>query len=605
MVQRPRPESFFESVKESIALVVAPENRRLSLAWLACVIVVVAIGLRSSVDTASFIGIADSRESNINFDFPVNVVQLNVISGQSVKKGDLIAQVEQPELELKLQEARAELSKLSAERKLVSEMGQLGSLRRVPGGTRAQDASANPLATEIQNLEDQVAVLEDRQKSLYVFAPFDGVVGSVNYKKGETVKPYEPLMTVSPSMPTYIDAFIHEALQTKVTVGQTVTVVSMSDSSRSVEGHIVSMGSRIIELPMRIGRVQTMKMWGREIMIEIPPQNPFLLGEKVQVTHPFLQISFPIARASEKAPKPKVDATALTPQLVTVPPSIKTVSSFEPSGAVYIKDLKKFLVASDDTDKDHAPILFLLGPGGAVDSQVVKIDGLSEIHDVESVLQDDSGTLYLLSSQSANKKGENTRSRDLLIRVKRSGVKFTATGNVELRPLILAAASASKDADLSAIRDDLKSDLEIEAAYLDKDHLKVGLKKPLLKDRSSLVLDLGPIAKLMNSKTIAAADFRVDEKISFPAAKEKKTRISDMAKIGNKLIIATISKKPGHVGRLWAMNMTTKALEKIGEYPNHSPEAVAYDADAKELMVLFDEKDEPALYMKNSSIDFN
>ena len=132
----------------------------------------------------------------------------------------------------------------------------------------------------------------------------------------------------------------------------------------------------------------------------------------------------------------------------------------------------------------------------------------------------------------------------------------------------------------------------------------MALKKPLLKNGSSLVLDVGPISKLLNSKSIAASDFKVDEKISFPKD-EAKTRISDMAKIGNKLVIATISKKPGRVGRLWAMNMTTKSLEKIGEYPGHSPEAVAFDADTKELMVLFDEKDEPALYMKNSSIDFN
>jgi hypothetical protein len=78
-----------------------------------------------------------------------------------------------------------------------------------------------------------------------------------------------------------------------------------------------------------------------------------------------------------------------------------------------------------------------------------------------------------------------------------------------------------------------------------------------------------------------------------------------MTKIGNKLIIATSSKKPEKMGRLWSMNMTTKMLEKIGEYPGHSPEAVAYDSDAKELMVLFDEKEQPALFMKNSTIDFN
>jgi hypothetical protein len=599
MVQRPRPTEFTEKLKEAWALVVAPENRRLSVAWLGCVVIVLALGLHSGVDTSTFVGIADSRESNINFDFPVNVASINALAGQSVKKGDLIAQVEQPELELKLQETRALLNKLNAERRMVLEMGQLGSLR---SKAVAVDPSSDPLATEIKNLEDQVAVLENRQKSLYVFAPFDGVVGSVNFKKGETVKPFEPLISVSPSTPTYIDAFIHEALQTHVAVGQTVNVVSLNDSSREVQGHIVSMGSRIVELPIRIGRVQTTKMWGREIMIEIPHENPFLLGEKVEVSHPFIQISFPIARASEKKLVPSVKQAG--PQLVHVPPAIKTVSSFEPSGAVYLKDLKKYLIASDDTDKDHSPMLFLMGRDGAVDTQVVRINGLKELHDIESVLLDESGTVYLLASQSPNKKGEIVASRNLLIRLKRNGVEFGVDGTVELRPLLLSAIEASKDVDLDSVRKKLKKDLEIEASYIENGHLKVGLKKPLLKNGSSLVLDLGPLKKLVEKKAIAAGDFKVDQKISFPEGIEK-ARITEMSKVGNKLIISTVSKKPERVGRLWAMNMVTKSLEKIGEYPGHSPEAVAYDSDAKELMILFDEKDSPALYMKNSSLDFN
>ena len=599
MVNRPRPETFKDQIKDAVALVVAPENRRLTLGWLACVIVVLALGLRSGVTTSSFIGIADSRESIINFDFPVNVSAINVLSGQTVKKGDLIAQLDQPELELKLQEARAALNKLNAERRLVKEMGQLGSLRNEAAPI---DASNNPLATEIQNLQDQIAVLENRQKSLYVFAPFDGVVGSVNYKKSETVKPYDPLLTMSPMNPTYIDAFIHEALQTKVAVGQTVNVVSTSDTSHEIQGRVISLGSRIVELPARIGRAQTTKIWGREIMIEIPAENPFLLGEKVEVSHPFLQISFPIARASEKRPLPV--ALPTVPQLIALPPSIKTVSSFEPSGAVYLKDLKKYLVASDDTDKDHSPMLFLLGRDGAVDTQVVRIAGLNEIHDVESLFQDAAGTIYMLSSQSPNKKGEITRSRDLLIRLKRSGLQFAADGNVELRPLILSAAAASKDPEIMAIRESLKKEIEIESAYLDNGHLKVGLKKPLAKDASSLILDLGSLDKLMSTQTLAVEDIKIDQKITFPSD-DGNTRVTDMVKLGNKFLITTVSKKPTRVGRLWSMNAQTKMLEKIGEYPGHSPEAIAYDVDDKELMVLFDEKDEPALYLKNTSLEFN
>ncbi len=605
MVRRPRGNGLIEILKDSVALVIAPENRKLALAWVTCFAIVLFIGLRSSTDSTSFVGIADSRESVINFDYAVNIEQINVISGQAVKKGDLLAQVDQPQLEIKLQEARAGLRKLVAEKNLLTEMGRIGSLKSSMNSRAANgDSAANPLSAEIENLQQQVASLESRERNSYVFAQIDGVVGSVNFKKGETAAPYAPVITISPNTPSYIDAFLHESLKTRVEVGQRLTITSLTDSSKSIEGTVASMGSRIIELPVRIGRVQSQKMWGREILIEIPEHNPFLLGEKVDVSHPFISVSFPLARADEKEVKPKPLAPSTKPQEVSVPVAVKNISGFEPSGAAYIKELKKFVVASDDTDSNHAPLLFLMSREGAVDNKLVRISGLTEIHDVESVMQADDNHLYLLSSQSPNKKGEVTRSRGLLIRVQRNGMEFSAQGQVYLRPLIISALEHSKDADLKKVSGQF-NDIEIEAGYLTDGHLHVGLKKPLLADNSTVVLDLGPIAKLIDTQKIADSDFKVSHKIAFPESPEKNTRVTDLAKIGNNLIITTVSKKPGRVGRLWTLNLMSNVLKKLDEYPDKSPEAVAFDSDNKELMVLFDEKDEPALFMRNTSINFN
>ena len=603
MIKRPRKTKLTEILKDSVALVISPDNRKLAAAWLICFMIVLVIGLRSSTDSSSFVGIADSRESVINFDYPVNVEQINVISGQPVKKGDLLAQVDQVQLETKMQEMRSQLRKLVAEQNLITEMGSLGSLNKSRTKSNAvDDSKTDPLAAEIEGLQQQLASLESRERASYVFAQTDGIVGTISFKKGETVAPYAPLITISPNTPSYIDAFLHESLRAKIELGQQVTVTSMMDSSKRVEGTVASMGSRIVELPTRIGRVQSQKMWGREILIEIPDQNPFLLGEKVEVSHPFLSISFPLARAGEANVKPKA-AVPPTPQLISVPIGVKNLSSFEPSGAAYIKDLKKFVIASDDTDKDYSPYLFLMGHDGVVDNKVVRVSGISDVHDVETVLQADDGYLYLLSSQTPNKKGEIKESRNRLIRVKRNGMEFSAAGTVNMRPLILTAMKAAKDADLKSVSGKFE-DLEIEAGFLSDGHLNVALKKPLLKDGSTLVFDLGPIGKIVDTQKIAESDFRVAHKLVFPATAEKTTRVSDIAKIGNNLIITTVSKKPGRVGRLWTLNMMSNTLKKLEEYPDKSPEAVAFDADNKELMVLFDEKDEPALFMRNTSIKF-
>ena len=57
----------------------------------------------------------------------------------------------------------------------------------------------------------------------------------------------------------------------------------MSDNN-NVEGDVVGVGSRIVEYPVRLRKRQDIQIWGREVLIKIPENNAFLLGEKVRIS---------------------------------------------------------------------------------------------------------------------------------------------------------------------------------------------------------------------------------------------------------------------------------------------------------------------------------
>ena len=47
------------------------------------------------------------------------------------------------------------------------------------------------------------------------------------------------------------------------------------------KGVVTTLGSRIVEIPPRLRKIKELKTFGREIIIEIPSDNPFLQKEKV------------------------------------------------------------------------------------------------------------------------------------------------------------------------------------------------------------------------------------------------------------------------------------------------------------------------------------
>ena len=60
-----------------------------------------------------------------------------------------------------------------------------------------------------------------------------------------------------------------------------ISIFSSSRPDIQNKGVVKTLGSRIVEIPPRLRKIKELKTFGREIIIEIPSDNPFLQKEKV------------------------------------------------------------------------------------------------------------------------------------------------------------------------------------------------------------------------------------------------------------------------------------------------------------------------------------
>jgi multidrug resistance efflux pump len=151
------------------------------------------------------------------------------------------------------------------------------------------DAPTSAAKIQLQRLEQQLRLLRAENDRLEIVARIAGVIGSVNFKVGEKVAPFAPILTLSARTPSFIKGYIHENMHTSVGPGDRVKASSLAaggavNTARpSFVGRVVGVGSRIVAYPRRLSKSPDIQLWGREVIVRIPAENDLILGEKVMI----------------------------------------------------------------------------------------------------------------------------------------------------------------------------------------------------------------------------------------------------------------------------------------------------------------------------------
>lgn len=142
----------------------------------------------------------------------------------------------------------------------------------------------NPYRTRINELQAEKEFdLAQKVQYIDVLAPTEGLIGNIYCKEAEHVPAFKTLLTFYEPHSGIIKGYVHEDLTMSVQIGDIFDVSSLKKEGLIYEGKVIGLGSRIVEIPERLRKFPQFKTYGREIALEISPDNVFLQKEKVSL----------------------------------------------------------------------------------------------------------------------------------------------------------------------------------------------------------------------------------------------------------------------------------------------------------------------------------
>ena len=634
---------------------------------------VIGIIIYSGQETTNFQGFAESNETTINTEIPVSIKKVLVMEGDTVSKGQKLAEFESQDLSFRIATIRTQLLQLEAkkgmskaeiqskilqnkaqERAVISELdsqiktleNQLKINRELSGGLKSvrikhDDSAKNPIEIQIealksakeerrkefaetnrmykrmlsedytpekietQKLTEELESLEKKNADMALYAPFSGIIGSVFNKNGngervflkggEKVAAYSPVMSIINNEPSFVKGYIPESHFSAIKIGETVTITSTNNKT-PISGVVTGLGGRIIPLPSRLLKNQNLPLWGREIVVKIPENNGFILGEKVNIAYgkniwdniAKLLFSYPNSELSAKEPyKKKLNKSK---DLTPVPlrsgegdSGLVEIVSDEPlkieaSGAVFVEETGSFIVVSDETEKKQ-PLLFEVGKDGSAKS--IKIENLNKINDIESIAKESESSYLVMSSMSYSKKGKLKPERRILASFTLTQGKAELKNAVDFYEILKDFAEKSEGTAADFLKKGIvEKSIDAEGMFVLENSLFIAFKDPLFEEKG-VIFEISDYKKIFSEKKISENQIQM----TFIEDLPKDLRISDIYMISKDAFFFTASCSDEKCGGFFKFENGKSSL--IKNFPSLKPEGIAVDKNGN-FFIFFD-----------------
>lgn len=316
--------------------------------WFVLLLIAIALVIRfaNSSNTTLF-GSAETQGQILNFDYPVIVKNIKVHAGDPIRKGDTLMVLQRPELDnqvvlkgsekdvnraeqvaragtidneliklktehlSKINDLKSQIQLLEAEEKaqaavrvLVDKSSNTKSLlvekinllknaisveqERYSTQTRElnqqRQAEISVYDSKSHTLDNELNILESEKGKLVLLSPLDGFVGSVSAFENEIAPQYKELIRVNPKQPDLIKGFLPESAEVMYSLGDSVSLTSATRPYVRSKGRIIGSAPQLVEMPMRLKKLQQYNSWGREIFVKLKDDNEFLIGEKIIIS---------------------------------------------------------------------------------------------------------------------------------------------------------------------------------------------------------------------------------------------------------------------------------------------------------------------------------
>jgi membrane fusion protein, multidrug efflux system len=150
------------------------------------------------------------EETDLSFETSGRIVAIHFEEGTHVRKGELMAKINDRPLQ-------AQLQRLQAQKRLIEEreFRQRSLLERDAISQEAYDQ----VVTELQVIEADIALMEARIAETELRAPFDGIVGLRRLSEGAYVNPNSPIARLVKNKPLKIEFSVPERYAGEISSG--------------------------------------------------------------------------------------------------------------------------------------------------------------------------------------------------------------------------------------------------------------------------------------------------------------------------------------------------------------------------------------------------
>ncbi|MEZ4269306.1 MAG: biotin/lipoyl-binding protein [Myxococcota bacterium] len=453
----------------------------------------------------------------------------------------------------------------------------------------------SPRAREVEVYDSRIRELLDRREARTLRAPADGQVASVSLRPGSVAGLETPIVSLVAPGAGRVIACVAETVALDVRIGDGVTAWVRHEGAQPMRGRVVGLGPIVDEVPTRCRPNLTDRVWGRDVVVLLDDPVPLIPGQALDLRLDGPRDPSGGAVASSPQPQPG------EPRPLVVPAALSKRTRLEPSGAVWVSGISRYVVASDDTGladtTEHRPWLFAVTSDGRVDTDPLPVHGVDEINDLESLTLGQAGVLYALSSQSHSKRGKRSEARRRFLALKADGRGWQVAASVLLSDLLDAMAPAAR-ADLG-IEDSLA--LEIEGMTADGGGLLLGLKSPLDAEGRAIIWRIAHPERLFEDGSLDRAGLSLFARLRLTADADGEpvpAGISELLLLpdGTLLVAGTPSTGDAKVetGALWWVGDAGGArggeaqAHLITSWPGLRPEALALTPTAGRVAVFFD-----------------
>jgi len=198
--------------------------------------------------TRTFSGVAKaSIESNLSFKVLGTIKNIRIKVGDTVKPGDLLAELDDIDYELRVRKGKAALEQARAQ--LRNATAQNERIRLLYESNNASRADLDAALTAYESAQASVSAFEQtlelanlQLNYTRLIAPIGGSIASVNVEENENVDPGETVALLSSSSQIEVEVSIPEKLISQIHEGNTVSVTFDAVEGEEFSGSITEVG---------------------------------------------------------------------------------------------------------------------------------------------------------------------------------------------------------------------------------------------------------------------------------------------------------------------------------------------------------------------------